>query len=185
MKFGIAIVVSSSVACLIGCASTSQIAISEGVGPAPTGLAEAQGKSVLQVYSARVKAPTDLNREEFLVNNRFGKNDFLCEAAHTDYTICTRDGEVLQRVRNARNPNDPEPAQVPLPPGSYEVKANARGFGLVTIPVVVEPGKLTMVNLQRGENPVVSSVAKSNAVLLGGHLIVGWRANSSSGSESQ
>ena len=74
---------------------------------------------------------------------------------------------------------------VPLPPDSYEVKANARGFGLVTIPVVIEPGKLTMVNLQRGENPVVASVAKSNAVLLGDYRIVGWRANSSAWPESQ
>ena len=185
MKFAIVIVVSSSVACLVGCASTPQIAISEGVGPAPMERAEAPGKSVLQVYSARVKALTDLNREEFLWNNDFGKNAFLYEAAHTDYTICTRDGKVLQRVRNARNPNDPEPAVVPLPPGNYEVKANARGFGLVTIPVVIEPGNVTMVNLQRGENPVVASVAKSNAVLLGDYRIVGWRANSSAWPESQ
>src|ERR1039458_3076409 len=108
MQYVIAIVVSSSVACLVGCASTPQIAITEGVGPAPTGQAEASGKSVLQVYSARVKVLTDLNREEFLWNNDFGKNDFLYEAAHTDYTICRRDGKVFQRVRNARNPNRSE-----------------------------------------------------------------------------
>ena len=58
-------------------------------------------------------------------------------------------------------------------------------YGVVTIPVVVEAGKLTMVNLQRGENPVVDSVAKSNAVLLGGYRIVGWRAKSSAWPDSQ
>jgi hypothetical protein len=72
-----------------------------------------------------------------------------------------------------------------LAPGNYEVKATARGFGVVTIPVVIEAGKLTRVNLQRGENPVVESVARTNAVLLGGYRIVGWRANSSTWPDSQ
>jgi hypothetical protein len=120
-----------------------------------------------------------------LWNNDFGKNDFLYEPAHSDYTISTQDGKILERVRNARDPNDPQPAVVPLPPGIYEVKAKARDFGVVTIPVVVEAGKLTRVNLQRGQNPVVASVARSNAVLLGGSRIVGWQANSSAWPNSQ
>jgi hypothetical protein len=46
-------------------------------------------------------------------------------------------------------------------------------------------GKLTVVNLQRGENPVVQSVAKSDAVLLGGYRIVGWQAKTSAWPDSQ
>jgi hypothetical protein len=180
MKYAIAIAASSSVACLVGCASTQHIAVSEAVGPAPTEIAETSGKSVLQVYSARVKAPIDPNREEFLWNNDFGKNDFLYEPAHTDYTICTEDGKVLQRVRNARGPQDAEPTAVPLPPGRYLVKAEARDFGLVTIPVVIEPGKPTVVNLQRYRKPVSESAAKTDLVWLGDRRIVGWRAKSSS-----
>jgi hypothetical protein len=185
MKYAIAIVVSSSVACLVGCASTPQTAISEGVGPAPAERAEASGKSVLQVYSERVKAPTDLNREEFLWNNDFGKNDFLCEPAHTDYTICTQDGKILQPMRNARGPQDTEPAAVPLPPGRYVVKAEATDFGLVTIPVVIKPGKPTVVNLQRYRKPVCEPAAKTDLVWLGDSRIVGWRAKSSSPLDSQ
>jgi hypothetical protein len=184
MKCVSSIMVGTAVVCLIGCASSAPFTVSGPVGPAPNEHAKSPGSSALQVYSARVRAPVDLNKEEFLWNNDFGKNDFLYEAGHSDYTICTRDGKVLERVHNARSFNDPEPAVVPLPPGNYEVKANARGFGLVTIPVVIESGKLTRVNLQRGENPVVASVAKTNAVLLGGYRIVGWQAKSSAWPDS-
>ena len=185
MKYVSSIVVRTAVVCLIGCASAEPVAVSGPVGPAPAGRAQASGRSSLQVSSARVRAPVDVNKEEFLWNNDFGKNDFSYEPAHSDYTICTRDGKVLEHVRNARNANDPEPAVVPLPPGNYEVKAKARDYGVVTIPVVVEAGKLTLVNLQWGENPVVDSVAKANAVLLGGYRIVGWQAKSSAWPDSQ
>ena len=185
MKFVSSVVVSMAVVCLAGCASSAPLTVSGPVGPAPTGSAKAPGGSSLQVYSARERAPLDLNKEEFLWNNDFGKNEFLYEPAHSGYTLCSRDGKVIEHVCNARNPNDPEPAVVPLAPGNYEVKATARGFGVVTIPVVIEAGKLTRVNLQRGENPVVESVARTNAVLLGGYRIVGWRANSSTWPDSQ
>jgi hypothetical protein len=185
MKYVSSIMVSAAVACLAGCASSAPLTVSGPVGPAPTERAESSSGSSLQVYSARVRAPVDLNKEEFLWNNDFGKNDFLYEPAHSDYTICTQDGKVLKHVRNARDPDDPQPAVVPLPPGSYEVKAKARDLGVVTIPIVVEAGKLTLVNLQRGQNPAVESVDRSNAVLLGGHLIVGWRAERSAWPDTQ
>lgn len=185
MRYASLIVMSTAAVCLVGCASAAPVAVVGPVGPARTACAKASGRSSLQVYSARVRAPVDVNKEEFLWNNDFGKNDFLYELAHSDYTICTWDGKVLQHVRNARNLDDPEPAVVPLPPGQYEVKAKASDDGVVTIPVVVEAGELTMVNLQRGENPVVDSVAKANAVLLGGYRIVGWQATSSAWPDSQ
>ena len=72
-------------------------------------------------------------------NNDFGRNEFLYEPAHTDYTIYTQDGKFLERVCNSKGLDDPQPALVPLPPGAYRVKAKARDFGMVTIPVVIEP----------------------------------------------
>ncbi len=109
----------------------------------------------------------------------------MYEPAHSDYTICTQDGKVLKHVRNSRDPNDTQPAMVPLAPGKYEVKAQTRDWGVITVPVVVEAGKPTIVNLQRGQNPVVESVARSNAVSLDGYLIVGWRAKGSAWPDSQ
>jgi hypothetical protein len=177
MKYVSSIAVSTAVVCLVGCASSAPLPVSGSVGPAPTQRAKESGSSSLQVYSARVRAPVDLNKEEFLWNNDFGKNDFLYEPAHSDYTIYTQDGKVFEHVKNARNYEDPQPAKVSLPPGTYRIEARARNFGWVTIPVVVEPHKLTVVNLQRGANPVVASVDRNDAVLLGGERIVGWRAN--------
>jgi hypothetical protein len=179
MRHVCSIAASTAVLCMAGYASPTHITVSEPVGPAPTEQARARGGSTLEVYSARVRAPVDVYREEFLWNNDFGRNAFLYEPAHSDYTICDRDGKVLQHVRNARNPEDPEPAVVPLAPGEYEVKAKARDFGLVTIPVVIEAGKLTVVNLQREKNPAVAAVAGTHAVVLGGYEVVGWRANGS------
>ncbi len=177
MKYASLIAVSSAVACLAGCASPGPVALSVPVGPAPAAGAKTSGASQLQVYSAREMAPVDMNIEEFFWNDDFGKNDFMYEPAHTDYTIYTQDGKVFKYVRNARTDGDAQPARVSLPPGKYTVKARARDYGWVTVPVVIEPGKLTIVNLQRGSNPVVKSVDRNDAVVLGGDRIVGWRAN--------
>jgi hypothetical protein len=177
MKYVSSIAVSTAMVCLVGCASSAPLTVSGPVGPAPTQRAKELGSSSLQVYSARVRAPVDLNKEEFLWNNDFGKNDFLYEPAHSDYTIYTQDGKVFEHVKNARSYEDSQPAKVSLPPGTYRIEARARNFGMVTIPVVVEPHKLTVVNLQRGASPVVASVDRNDAILLGGERIVGWRAN--------
>jgi hypothetical protein len=171
------IAASSAMVCLVGCATAAQFTVSEPVGPTPTERARSPDDSTLQVYSARVRAPVDVNREEFLWNNDFGRNDFLYEPAHTDYTIYYQNGKMFKHVRNAQGAGDPQPALMSLPPGRYEVVAYARGFGLVTVPVVVEKGKCTIVNLQRTPNEVVAAVPKSEGVCLAGDRIVGWRAN--------
>jgi hypothetical protein len=185
MKYTILIAASNALLCLVGCASPSQLAISDPVGPAPTEHGQAIGNSSLQVYSARVRAVVDPNKEEFLQNNDFGKNDFKYEPAHTDYTICSQDGKVLQKVRNARGPDDAEPAVVPLAPGHYKIEAKARDYGMVVVPVVVESGKLTTVNLQRNRQPVPEPVAKTDMVLLGHSRIIGWRAKEASPADTQ
>jgi hypothetical protein len=166
-----------AVVCLVGCATPAQFTVSEPVGPAPTERARAPDEATLQVYSARVRAPVDVNREEFLWHNDFGKNDFLYEPAHTDYTIYCQNGKIFKHVRNARGADDSQPALMSMPPGRYEVVASARGFGLVTIPVVIEKGKRTTVNLQRTPNEVVAVVPKAEAVYLAGDRIIGWRAS--------
>lgn len=185
MKHIILIAASNALVCLVGCASPSPLAVSQAGGPAPTKHGQATGNSSLQVYSARVRIPVDLNEDEFLSNNDFGRNDFLYETAHTDYTVYSQDGKVLKEVRNAWGPKDPEPAVVPLAPGTYKIKAKARGFGLVTIPVVIEPGKLTTVNLQRDRQPVANSAAKADLVWLGNSRIVGWKAKETTPAESR
>jgi hypothetical protein len=185
MKNTIIIAASNALICLVGCAVPRQVAISEPVGPAPTMVGRHTRSASLQVYTARVRTPVDLNREVFTENNAFGRNDFLYEPAHTDYTICSLDGKVLRQVHNSRGPEDSEPAVVDLPPGTYEIKARARDYGLVTVPVVIEPSRLTSVNLQRSRTPVGDSVPKNELVLLGDHRVVGWRATATTPAEHQ
>jgi uncharacterized protein with FMN-binding domain len=111
------------------------------------------------------------------MNNDFGTNDFLYRPAHSDYGIYSEDGKLLQEVHNARGPNDPEPAIVPLAPGTYKITAQARGYGPVTIPVVIRPGQLTTVNLQRHRNLADGSAPRANLVLLEDSRVIGWKAD--------
>jgi hypothetical protein len=75
------------------------------------------------IYLARTPANVDVNMAEWRWNNDFGKNAFLYEPAHTDYTIYTQNGEVFKHVRNARDMNDNTPTVVTLPAGSYRDSA--------------------------------------------------------------
>ena len=70
MKYVKAFAMSSIVVWLAGCAS------------APNGrVVERTGRSVAVQTAARVRAPIDPNKEEFLWDNDFGRNDFLYESA--------------------------------------------------------------------------------------------------------
>jgi len=136
---------------LTGCGTTPQIAVLAPVGPNSAAPPEPEHMGVLQVYSARPLAVTDVNFEEFFANDDFGGNEFPVEPAHTDYTICKQDGQVLEHVRNARNLDDPQPALVTLPEGEYNIKAQAKdanpGTFAVMVPVIIETGRATQVHL--------------------------------------
>ncbi len=153
-----------------GGADTCQLAP---VGPAPTAEAKPGQDGSLQVYSARQKHDPSYLWDIFVGG---ANDDAQYDPAHTDYTICQSDGKVVQRVRNARNPDDANPAVVSLAPGAYVVKAEDRDYGSVTVPVVIKAGELTKVNLERGWRPVIDQANKNEFVLLHGWRVVGWRA---------
>jgi len=46
-----------------------------------------------------------------------------------EYAIYSKVGGFIKRVRNARNPNEPDPVLVSLPPGLYEIQAEAEVTG--------------------------------------------------------
>jgi hypothetical protein len=73
--------------------------------------------------------------------------------AHTDYTIATPDGKVLQHVKNATGSYGSRPAIVSLSPGQYHVRAQYDRGGFVVITVVIEPGKTTVLDLNREPLP--------------------------------
>ncbi len=179
MKLAYSFVLTSTLIWAVGCTSTSHLTQLAPVGPAPTEAPQKQGRGDLEIYSARVRAPVDLNREEFFWNNDFGKNDFLYEPSHTSYTLYTADGAFLRKVRNANDMNDANPTLVDLPPGEYRIQAEAEQYGggtfTVTIPVFVEPGLTTVVHLDASWQPPRGVDAKLAVKLPNGNY-VGWRA---------
>jgi hypothetical protein len=178
MKSANLILITGASLCLMGCASSRQVAVLEPVGPAPAGRPGAAREGVLQVYSARQKADVDVNEEEFRYNNDFGRNDFLYEPAHTDYTIYTPQGKLVEHVKNARDPEDAQPALVALPAGTYKVKAQAEINGTPTtvmVPVQIAPGRCTPAYLEGDWQPH-GQYDKAQVVRLPDGQIAGWRA---------
>ncbi len=166
---------------LMGCASVSKPIVLAPVGPshipyagAPQAAPTASTGS-LQVYSARVKR--GLNAVDNEVFFQGDPDAVAYELAHTDYAIYTADGQVYRHVRNADGVNDPTPAIVDLPPGTYTIRAQAMASGFVRVPVVIEPGQVTTVHLQGTWNPPDAVRHKDQYVWLDG-TVVGWRAPS-------
>jgi hypothetical protein len=185
MKYVITIAVSSSVSCLVDCASIPPITLLQAIRPAPTEHADASGMSTIEFYSSRVRTPPDLNQEEFLWNNDFGNNYFLHEPSHRDYTSCTNDGTTMQPVREVRGRYGAPPDVVSLAPGRHIVKTEARDFVLATMPTGIEPGTRTLVNLQRGRKRVPERVTETDLVLTWDSQVFGWRAKGSTSLDSQ
>jgi hypothetical protein len=173
---------------LVGCASAPPVVVVDPVGPGPVAGSQGTGDGSLVVYSARTPGEMDLNRETWLWNNDFGKNEFMDEPAHTDYTIYARNGEVFQRVHNARSVNDGTPTLVTLPAGSYTVEAaavNCDGdYVRVLMTVVIKTGQTTMAHLEGGWNPGDQATQTELAKLPCGRA-VGWRAPESGFAGSQ
>jgi hypothetical protein len=73
--------------------------------------------------------------------------------AHTNYTIATVDDHVIEHVTNATGTFNSRPARVSLPAGEYHVRAQYGRGGFVIVPVVIEPGKITVVDLDGAAIP--------------------------------
>lgn len=179
IKYVTAVALAGTTVWLVGCASAPRVVLVEPVGPAPTGVAQGMGDGSLAIYSARTPANVDVNAAEWRYNNDFGKNEFLYEPAHTDYTIYTQSGDVFRHVRNARDPNDQTPTLVTLPAGSYKVEAEALSCDSsrvnVLMPVVIKPGQATIAHLEGDWNPPGQYSETELATLPCGRII-GWRA---------
>jgi hypothetical protein len=178
MKYVSAVALATTMIWLAGCASAPKVVVVEPIGPAPAAVAQAGGDGSLAIYSARTPAIGDVNAEVWRYNNDFGRNEFLYEPAHSDYTIYTQDGKLFKRVHNARDPNDQTPTLVTLPPGSYKVEAAALNCDSqrvnVLMFVVIKPGQATVAHLEGDWNPPAQSRTTELATLPCGRVI-GWR----------
>jgi hypothetical protein len=139
---------------LVGCAARPPFVVHDTVGPRRQGR-HADGELV--VYSATYV--TAANQSLY--------------PAHSDYTVCDQQGRPYE-VRNRSGLFGSDPAQVHLLPGRYEVKALRTGAGYVVVPVVIEAGEKTVLDLDGTAMP--QQAARNDVVRLPDGQVIGWRA---------
>jgi hypothetical protein len=180
MRYARSLATAAVLVCIVGCASGPKVAVQEPVGPSQRIAAGTATGGSLVVYSARRPANVNLNTEAFLWNNDAGRNEFMYEPGHTDFTIYDSDGRVLQSVRNAGRDNVEDPTPVSLPTGVYTVEAEAEASATATmtvlIPVVVEAGQTTTVHLEPTWQRPAASREPGNVVRLYDGRVIGYRA---------
>jgi hypothetical protein len=149
---------------LSGCASYERGLGLDPVGLAPVQSATVDSKGSLVVYSA------------FDVHADFTSTD-PDRHRHTDYRIFSEDGKLLRVVHNDTRSILEGPVEVGLSAGTYQIAARGNGFGVVTLPVVIAPHRITTVHLEGGgSGPNKRAFNQTNAVRLPDGQIVGWRA---------
>jgi hypothetical protein len=163
-KTRIIITVLGAGALLGGCAVSQRGMVLDPVGPAPA-FSRTQGttRGTLKVYSA------------FQTNADFNKRDPY-RREYSNYAVYSPAGKLLQVVHNDSGLMAGSPARVELPAGRYRVVARANGYGTVTVPVLIESGRVTTIHLEGGSWPDESAFEKTNAVCLPDGQFAGWRA---------
>jgi hypothetical protein len=146
-------------AAMAGCATRAPLVVQNPVGPQRPHQPRRRTDGDLVVYSATYVST-------------YAQSEY---PVHTDYTIATRDYKVIERVANQTGPFNANPATVRLPPGEYRVKALVERGGFVIVPVVIEAGKKTVVDLN-GEALPQNLSADDDLVRLPDGRVVGWRA---------
>jgi len=140
---------------LLGCSSTP-VAVAP-IGPNPVIPGKRAGNGQLEVFSA-------------LRGHSEGNNP--CWYQHTAYYIRDHQGRPVKRVDNRVGRYAQAPRVINLPPGEYLVKAQAKDYLWVDVPVVIEPGKLTEVHLDDAWRP--ADARNTELVSLPAGNPVGW-----------
>jgi len=127
---------------LHGCASRQAAAtVLESVRPTPLGLAT-RAPGYLVVYTALIEPK--INPDTMFY-------------PHTGYAIYDRHGAFYETVRNHLGAWDENPDTVSLPCGQYTVKAESEFAGDVEVPVIIECGRTTVVDLRHRDHRVAGS----------------------------
>jgi len=66
---------------------------------------------------------------------------------HLGYQVLTRSGQRVRRVPNHRGDNDESPTRVPLPPGTYLIRAETADAGTAEFFVTIVSGETTTVSV--------------------------------------
>ena len=139
------------------------------VGPNPiTGRSSSFGRGYLQVFSSLAEESDDQNQ------GANGGNPVWFQ--HTDYNVYDAKGKRVKHVDNTIGHYSTSPRLVSLQPGTYTVKAEAKDWLLVKVPVLSEPGRTTKVHLDDNWRPPAGTPNAEVVTSPGGHT-VGWRAD--------
>lgn len=117
----------------------------------------------LRVYSAR----------ELVTEGYDGGNPSYHQ--HSPYSIYDAKGRLVKYVGNTAGEYATAPKVVRLPPGSYVVKARAKDYLIVNVPVVVESGRTTSVHLDDRWSPPAGTL-HTELVIEPSGTPVGWRS---------
>jgi hypothetical protein len=146
---------------IVGCATNRSRLVLDPVGPPP--ILPVDSKGSLVVFSAFDLSP------HFDIGER---------SIYTDYEIFLENGNLLEKVHNDTGGLAGDgPIEVKLPSGTYHVLAEASGYGVLTVPVVIVDHRTTTVHLDGTPTPYRKEMILSNAVSLPNGKFVGWRAN--------
>jgi hypothetical protein len=146
-----------SLLALTACSSPPKNTVLQPVGPAPHTVSNPGTEGYLIVYSAW---------SNFVDQGSTGH--------HSRYTITSDDGTFSREVINHVDRFDEGPIRLPLPAGSYHVRARSAHFGRVNVPVVIQRAQLTYVYLDGSSHPNVPSDQHQEAVRLPDGEVVGW-----------
>ncbi|HEX4348942.1 MAG TPA: hypothetical protein VH251_01075, partial [Verrucomicrobiae bacterium] len=139
---------------LVGC--STPVAVGP-VGPNPYALENSTKNGQLEVFSALTPRT---------------EGDDPTWYQHTDYTVYNQRGDAVKHVNNTVGHYATEPRLIDLPPGQYLVKAEAKDYPSVTVPVVIDPGRMTKVHLDGTWRPADNR--KTAFVRLPAGNPVGW-----------
>lgn len=144
---------------MVSCAAPPSLVETQRVGPLPPDSARNPTYGELVVYSARSSATV-------------GQSEY---PLHTDYVLRGSGAAAVRKVSNQGGLFARDPARVQLLPGDYQVKALVEGGGYVVVPVTIEPGRRTVVDLDGTVMPQKPG-SDPRWVKLADGQVVGWQA---------
>ena len=147
-----------------GC-STAPVALAP-VGPNPARSPRMTATGELQVFS-RLEEKSD--------NQNQGSTD-PAWYQHADYAVYDAHGKLVARVVNTIGHYEQSPRRTALPPGQYLVRAPAKDYLQVELPVTIERGRITRVHLD-DEWQLPPAIPQTELVSTLGGEPVGWKAD--------
>jgi hypothetical protein len=129
------------------------------VGPNPFGRVNGTANGQMEVFSA--------------LQARYDGND-PSWYQHMDYNVYDLNGKRVRHVFNTVGHYEEAPRAITLPPGEYIVRALAKNYQEVEVPVVIEAGRITRVHLDAQWKPAAPAPQTELVDSPAGYPI-GWR----------